>query len=195
MSARILVLFILMTVLFPIASADARGDLFVGDSAEHAMAGHGGIYIPTSHTGVLETYTMVVSNERNISATEVQIILPQGMQFVSAQEPNNWKISVLQPPSVRTTVLIWNGSFIAKGKSEQFTFSVKNPAEGFLYYFVVVQSYIGGDNDVSRPWVQIITPTNIAGIEYSTIAFLVIAMGMALPFVEMIFLRIIKKSF
>ena len=195
MSARILVLFILMTVLFPIASVDARGDLFVGDSAEHAVMGHGGIYIPTSYTGISETYTMVVGNERNIPATAVQIILPQGMQFVSAQEPNNWKISVLQPPSVRTTVLIWNGSSIAKGKSEQFTFSVKNPAEGFVYYFVVVQSYIGGDNDVSRPWVQIITPTNIAGIEYSTIAFLVIAMGMALPFVEMIFLRIIKKSF
>ena len=89
MSARILVLFILMTVLFPIASVDARGDLFVGDSAEHAVMGHGGIYIPTSYTGISETYTMVVGNERNIPATAIQIILPQGMQFVSAQEPNN----------------------------------------------------------------------------------------------------------
>jgi uncharacterized repeat protein (TIGR01451 family) len=174
--------------------AEARADLFVGKLEGHAQAGHGGVYIPTSYTGTVETYSVMISNERNFSATNVQVILPQGMQFLSVDERAGWKVTVLYPPSVPSVVLIWNGSSIQKGNSEQFAFTVRNPAEIFVYYFVVVQSYEDGNSEVSRPWVQVVNPTNIAGIEFSTIAGLVIVMVLVLPFVERAGERVAKKN-
>ncbi|MBI2125815.1 MAG: DUF1775 domain-containing protein [Thaumarchaeota archaeon] len=174
----------LMMVLVPYA--DARADVFVGTLQEHEIEGHvsEGLYIPTSYTGILETYTMVIRNEKNGSTAEVQIILPQGMQLVSAEERGGWKVSIIQPPSVPTPVMIWKGGSIDKGQSERFVFTVRNPSNVFVYYFVVVQSYEGGDNDAWRPWVQIIAPTNIAGIEFSTVAVAAIVISLALPFIE-----------
>ena len=158
-------------------------------------AGHGGgIYIPTSYTGTLETYTMVVSNQRNVSITEVQVVMPQGMQLISEGNQKGWKVTVLEPPSVRTPVLIWNGSSILKGQIEHFVFKARNPSELFVYYFLVVQTYEGGDNDVSRPWVQVISPTSVAGIEFSTIAGIFIVSVLVLPFIERAAVRIVKQA-
>ena len=188
--------FLLMSIIL-VPNAYARADLFVGELKEHELAGHGeggGLYIPTSYTGISETYTMVVRNDRGRATTEVQIILPQGMEFISAREQVSWKLTVLKPPSVPTPVLIWNGSSISKGKSEQFAFRVMNPPDLFVYYFVVVQTYQGGENDVWRPWVQIINPTNIAGIEFSTIAALIVPLTLALPIIERGLSTIRKKS-
>ena len=187
------VILTIMVIAF-IPYADGRADVFVGVLQEHEIAGHaaGGLYIPTSFTGIRETYTMLVGNEKNDSTTEVQIILPQGMELISTQERVAWKVSIFQPPSVPTPVMIWNGSSIGKGQSEQFVFTVRNPSNIFVYYFVVVQSYKEGDNDTWRPWVQVISPTNIAGIEFSTIAAAAVVIVLALPFVERGLARIRK---
>lgn len=176
----------LMIMVAIIPYADARADIFVGALQEHEIAGHasGGLYIPTSYTAILETYTMAIRNEKNDSTTEVQIILPQGMHLVSADERGGWKVSIIQPPSVPTPVMIWKGSSIAKGQSERFVFTVRNPSDVFVYYFIVVQAYEGGDNDTWRPWVQIITPANIAGIEFSTVATAAVVIALTLPFIE-----------
>jgi len=186
--------YFLMAMLLVVPSAEARADLFVGKLENHAQADHGGVYIPTSYTGIVETYSVMITNERNVSAVQVQIILPQGMQFVSVGESAGWKVTVLYPPSVPTAVLIWNDSNIQRGTSEQFTFTASNSVDVFVYYFVVVQSYEGGDGDVSRPWVQVISPTNIMGIEFSTIAGLVIGVVLVLPFVERAARKIVRKA-
>lgn len=183
--------FLFIPIILSIPNAYGRAEIFVGGLEEHA--GHGGIYIPTSYTGIRETYTMVIRNDRNLSTTEVQIILPKGMELISAGNKEGWEVFVLKPPSVPAPVLILNGSSISKGTSEQFTLTVRNPADVFVYYFVVVQTYDGGESDVWRPWVQIISPTNVAGIEISTIAASVVVVGMALPFVERAVGRIVRK--
>jgi|GEM_PF-1934974 len=141
----------------------------------------------------LETYSIVITNDKNVSTTQIQVILPSGMQLGSA-ERRGWNLVVLYPPSVPTPVLIWNGSSIKSENSEQFVFSVRNPTDVFVYYFVIVQSYEGGESDVSRPWVQIVNPTNIAGIEFSAIAGFVIVVVLVLPFVERVAGRVVKKN-
>lgn len=187
MKNSILASFVLMTAgtaLVPYA--DARADIFVGALLEHEAAGHvaGGLYIPTSYTRIIETYTMVVRNEKNDSTAEVQVILPQGMQLISADERDGWKVSILQPPSVPTPVMIWKGGSIAKGQGERFVFTVRNPSNVFVYYFLVVQTYEGGENDTWRPWVQIINPTNIDGVQFSTVAAAAVVISLTLPFIE-----------
>ncbi len=186
---------VMIAVLVSIPYAHARADLFVGDDGGEMSSGHsGGIYIPTSYTGTLETYTMVVNNQKNFSITEVQVVLPQGMQLISDGNQKGWKVTVLEPPSVRTSVLIWNGSSILKGQSEHFVFKARNPSDVFVYYFLVVQTYEGGDNDVSRPWVQVISPTSIAGLEFSTVAGIVIVIVLVLPFIERAAVRGVKHT-
>ncbi|MCS4538757.1 MAG: YcnI family protein [Thaumarchaeota archaeon] len=186
-----------VSILFPIQQSYGHANIFIGKLAEHEIAGHGEeeeVHIPSSYLGVEETYTVVVLNERNISTTEVQVIIPQGMELISAEDREGWKLTILRPPLVPTPVLIWNGSSIPAGKNEGFFFSLRNSPNIFVYYFAVVQTYEDGENDVWRPWVQIISPTNIAGIEYSTVAFWVIIVGVALPFVERAGERIVKKN-
>ena len=180
-----------------IPSVYGHADIFIGRLAEHEIASHGKevvFHIPSSYQGVEETYTIVVRNEKNISTVEVQVIIPQGMELVSAEDREGWKLTILGPPRIPTPALIWNGSSIPAGKNEGFLFTLRNSPNIFVYYFVVVQSYEDGENDVWRPWVQIISFTNIAGIEYSTIAFWVLVVGMALPFVEMSLVRVAKRS-
>ncbi len=186
----------LMIMVAIIPYADARADVFVGALQEHEIAGHAseGLYIPTSYTAILETYTMVIRNEKNESTAEVQIILPQGMHLVSAEERGGWKVSIIQPPSVPTPVMIWKGGSIDKGQNARFVFTVRNPSDVFVYYFVVVQTYEGGDNDTWRPWVQIINPTNVAGIEFSTVAAAAVVISLALPFIERGLARIKSSS-
>src|SRR3970040_2760050 len=116
------------------------------------------------------------------------------MELLSAEDREGWKLTIETPPWVPTPVLIWNSSSSAANKSEVFFFSLRNSPNIFVYYFVVVQTYEDGENDVWRPWVQIISPTNIAGIEYSTVAFWVIIVGVALPFVERAGERVVKKN-
>ena len=184
-------------VLFTIQQSYGHADIFIGKLAEHEIAGHGAsaeVHIPSSFEGIEQPYTIVVLNEKNVSTIEVQVIIPQGMELLSAEDREGWKLTILRPPLVPTPVLIWNSSSIAANKSEGFFFSLRNSPNIFVYYFVVVQTYEDGENDVWRPWVQIISPTNIAGIEYSTVAFWVIIVGVALPFVERAGERIVKKN-
>lgn len=179
-----------------IPSAYGHANIFIGRLAEHEIAGHeegGEFHIPSSYLGVEEAYTIVVRNEKNISTVEVQVIIPQGMELISAEDREGWKLRILQPPAVPTPVLIWNGSSIPAGKNEGFFFTLRNSPNIFVYYFVVVQTYEDGENDVWRPWVQIISATNVAGVEFSTVAFWVIVIGMSLPFVERGFGIVVKR--
>ncbi len=177
----------MVAILSSAPAAYGHADVFAGRLAAHEIAGHetgGGVHIPSGYIDEIQTYTMLVRNERNISTTEVQIIIPEGMKWVDAESPEGWSLKVLRPPLVRTPVLIWNGSSIPAKQNEGFVFTLRNPPNQFVYYFVVVQVYEGGDNDVWRPWVQIVTPTNIAGIEFSTVAAVIVVIAIALPFVE-----------
>ena len=187
----------LIATLFPLPPAFGRAEIFPGLLAAHEIAGHetgGAMPIPSGYIGEIQTYTMLVRNERNVSTTDVQIIIPGGVEWTDAESPEGWKLTVIRNPSPSVTaVLIWNGSSIPPKQNEGFVFTLRNPPNQFVYYFVVVQIYQGGDTDVWRPWVQMITPTNVAGIEFSTIATVVVTIGLAMPFVERGLVRV-KKS-
>lgn len=193
-------MFVATAILFPLPSASGHAVIFVGKVGQHELAGHGDgdagvMHLPSSYVGVVQTYTMLIRNERNISTTGFQIIIPQGMQLISAEDVEGWKLTTHRCGGAErcAAALIWNGSSIPGGEEIPVFFTVRNPPDIFVYYFVVVQIYEGGEQDVWRPWIQIVSSTSIAGVEFSAIAAIVIIIALALPFLELSLARIKGK--
>jgi uncharacterized protein YcnI len=83
----------------------------------------------TSTTGAWETYTVKVPVEKNTASTKFILKMPSGVQFMSYQPVEGWKLTAQKDAkgNVRSITFESEGQGILPGQFQQFVFVAKNP--------------------------------------------------------------------
>ena len=93
--------------------------------------------------GATQKYTMRVPNEKAVANTRVEVEFPAGVEILSADEHEGWKLEVKKDGAGKITGAIWTGNLAAKEFGE-FTFSAKNPKEATKLMWKALQVYSDG---------------------------------------------------
>jgi len=183
---------ILLILLLFMIPAYGHIDIFPGFEGEEIVTVEGEFHIPSSLLSSRDSYGLLVRNERDQDTVEIQVIIPVGFELLSVREEEGWEFFLLPDNSGNDRIIIWNGSTVESGEEETFLFTLQNPPAVLVYFFIVVQIYENGDNEVWRPWVQVIPSNNIGGVEFVTLGVGAVSVALALPLVESILVKVRK---
>ncbi|NUK31339.1 YcnI family protein [Parageobacillus sp. VR-IP] len=82
-----------------------------------------------SAPGAWETYTVKIPVEKDVPTTKVTLKIPDGMELVSYQPEQGWKVTLEKDASGKVKTVTWTaeGEGLLPGQFQQFFFVAKNP--------------------------------------------------------------------
>jgi uncharacterized protein YcnI len=98
--------------------------LFAGIASAHVT-----VKPNVSAPGAWETYTIKIPVEKDVPTTKVTLKIPEGLELVSYQPKNGWKVSMEKDDSGKVKTVTWTaeGEGLLPGQFQQFFFIAKNP--------------------------------------------------------------------
>lgn len=101
------------------------------------------------------TFSVSVPNEKEVANTQLKLVIPAGLEYVTPTLKQGWKVSVEKDSSGNTTAIVWSGNLPAEFRDD-FTFSAHLPAKPVNLEWKAYQTYQGGpvvawDVDPSDP--------------------------------------------
>ena len=93
--------------------------------------------------GATQKYTMRVPNEKAVANTRVEVEFPAGVEILTVDQHEGWKLDLKKDAAGKITGAVWSGSLAAKEFGE-FTFSAKNPATATKLLWKALQVYSDG---------------------------------------------------
>ena len=138
--------------------------------------------IPTSISGAIDTYSVTISDEKQVPIVKIELLIPTGFQLVSVLGGSGWVATGLQ------NAAIWNGSAILPGKTETFRTLLRNPSLGLGFSSVetLLLAATYGDGSVGgwRIAVEIIQPTTILRVQVSFLGLAGVSLVLGLAVVS-----------
>jgi uncharacterized protein YcnI len=98
--------------------------LFAGIASAHVT-----VKPNISAPGAWETYTVKIPMEKDVPTTKVTLKIPDGMELVSYQPEQGWKVTLEKDASGKVKTVTWTaeGQGLLPGQFQQFFFIAKNP--------------------------------------------------------------------
>ncbi len=96
-----------------------------------------------SKVGVSESYHLNVPTEKEISTTEVRLVVPAGVTVTRFQTMPGFTRTMTKNAAGLVTEVVWKGR-IAPMEFARFLFSARNPAEAGTLKWKVYQKYSDG---------------------------------------------------
>lgn len=93
-----------------------------------------------SSTGAWETYTLKVPTEKNSPTTQIDLRMPEGVEFKQYEATPGWKVTV----EGNKVSWIADGEGIQPGQFQRFTFTAKNPDQAGKIAWNAYQHYADG---------------------------------------------------
>lgn len=131
-----------------------------------AMALLAGPLITLAHTdvwphyadvGSFQTFNISVPSEENLATTQIRIVLPEGLSYVTPTIKTGWTIETItaeENPKTATshrdsvdqgvTEITWKGGSIPAHQRDDFSFSAKVPDRETTLSWKIYQTYKGG---------------------------------------------------
>lgn len=105
--------------------------------------------VSPSSVGVAQwqVFTLGVPAEKQSATTQVRLVLPDGLKYVTPTVKTGWTIEVVRQGEgelAKTTEIIWKGGMIPAGQRDEFSFSVQVPANPTLLVWKAYQTYEDG---------------------------------------------------
>lgn len=94
--------------------------------------------------GSFQTFTVSVPSEKDIGTTEIRLLLPDNLEFVTPTVKSGWTVEVLThnfPSGPHPYEIIWKNGNIPAHYRDDFTFSAKVPAETTTLAWKAYQTY------------------------------------------------------
>lgn len=99
--------------------------------------------------GTYQTFTVNVPSEREQSTTMIRLVLPSGLESITPNVKQGWKIEVKThelPSGIHPYEIVWSGGTIPGHYRDEFSFSAKVPANETTLTWKAYQTY--SDNSV-----------------------------------------------
>lgn len=110
-----------------------------------------------SAEGRLEVYQLVIFGERSIPTTEVELIVPNGIEIQKVEPIAGWTHSISRNPSGNSSMVVWKGS-LGLGGQVELRFVAKTVGGERIYPFKALQRYADGEVaewDYEGMWVKV----------------------------------------
>ena len=98
-------------------------------------------------TGSFESFSVGVPNEKDIPTTSLRLVMPDGLQYVSAKLAPGWKVDITKTGTgedAKVTEITWSGNEIPAGFRDDFVFSAKVPDSATDLTWKAYQTYQDG---------------------------------------------------
>ncbi len=99
-------------------------------------------------TGVFQTFTIGVPNEKEVPVTELKLIIPEGLNHVTPNVKDGWDITSVKTnegEDAKVTEINWSGGKVPAGFRDEFLFSAQVPADETELTWKAYQTYENGD--------------------------------------------------
>lgn len=97
--------------------------------------------------GSFQTFTMGVPVEKDIPTTGLRLVIPEGLNYVTPNVKQGWKIEVKKTGTgedAKVIEITWTGGSIPAGQRDEFLFSAKVPATETSLNWKAYQTYSDG---------------------------------------------------
>lgn len=98
-------------------------------------------------TAGFQTFTVSVPNEKEVPTTELKLVIPEGLQYVSPTQKIGWSIDIEKDSTgedATIKAITWRGGEIGDGFRDDFTFSAKVPENATELQWKAYQTYSDG---------------------------------------------------
>ncbi|MCW1908339.1 MAG: YcnI family protein [Candidatus Saccharibacteria bacterium] len=98
-------------------------------------------------TAGFQTFTIGVPNEKDISTTKVNLVIPEGLKYVQPTQKAGWKIDIEKTGTgedATVTSITWSGNEVKAGFRDEFTFSGQVPENATELQWKAYQTYADG---------------------------------------------------
>ena len=98
-------------------------------------------------TSSFQTFTMGVPNEKEIDVTEVKLVMPDGLLYVSPTVKAGWNITAEKTgegEEAPVKSITWTGGLVPAGQRDDFSFSAKVPDAKQDLQWKAYQTYADG---------------------------------------------------
>ncbi len=98
-------------------------------------------------TAGFQTFTVGVPNEKDLNVTNIKLVMPDGLNYVSPTQKSGWKISVEKEGTGEDATIksiSWSDGTIEAGFRDEFTFSAQVPEKATVLQWKAYQSYADG---------------------------------------------------
>lgn len=121
----------------------------------NSVLAHVGVKPAQVGVGSFQTFTVGVPNEKGIASTKVRLVIPEGLEHVSPNVKQGWKVDMVHEEGDAMAKdaaghdahvvkeIIWTGN-IPSGFREDFYFSAKVPTEPTTVMWKAYQTYADG---------------------------------------------------
>ena len=97
----------------------------------------------TGKPGITEIYTVKVENEKTIPTVSVRLIIPEGLELLSAGVKDGWIFKKIRDGE-NATEIEWTGGEIPAKRFDSFQLSAQNPPEPADMLWKTYQTYADG---------------------------------------------------
>lgn len=116
----------------------------------HATPAVAHVVVKPNEVGVaaFETFTIGVPVERDIPTTELRLVIPDGLNYVTPNVKQGWAIDIKKTgegEEAKVTEIIWSGGSIPSGQRDEFLFSAQVPAKETAIAWKAYQTYEDGE--------------------------------------------------
>jgi len=99
----------------------------------------------TAGVGSWVTFSVSVPNEKEVTNTQLRLLLPAGLEYVTPTLKQGWKISVEKDAGGNATAIVWSAGNLPPEFRDDFTFSAHLPAMPVDLAWKAYQTYQGGE--------------------------------------------------
>ncbi len=94
-----------------------------------------------------QTFTVGVPVEKDIPTTEIRLVIPDGLKYVTPNVKPGWTIDVKKTgegEDAKVTEITWTGGTVPAGQRDEFMFSAQVPASPTTVAWKAYQTYEDG---------------------------------------------------
>jgi uncharacterized protein YcnI len=108
------------------------------------------VVVKPNEVGVaaFQTFTIGVPVERDIPTTQLRLVIPEGLNYVTPNVKQGWTIDIKKSgegETTRVTEITWSGGSIPAGQRDEFLFSAQVPAKETAIAWKAYQTYEDGE--------------------------------------------------
>lgn len=97
--------------------------------------------------GAFQTFTVGVPVEKDVPTTEIRLVVPEGLNYVTPNVKPGWTIDIVKDgegEEAKVKEIRWTGGSIPAGQRDEFLFSAQVPAKEATVAWKAYQTYEDG---------------------------------------------------
>jgi uncharacterized protein YcnI len=106
--------------------------------------GHVTVTPDEAPAGAEQRYANTVPGEKPVPTTRIEIELPRELRVISVEAPAGWSATAQSAADGRIVGASWSGGTIAEGQAVHFDVVARNPDDGAVLRWNVIQTYRDG---------------------------------------------------